>query len=427
MSSTSRTTLFPVDQHRLTRQPPDLVGHLESHGPLPVPHSVNPQWQRDFAENIAASGLAGRGGAAFPSAVKLAGNRAAHGMGIVVINGMEGEPASDKDKELLTRAPHLVLDGAQLMAAACDAQSVVVCVPEGRDSVADAVSYAIKDRKKHGYARLSESLVRPPDRFVAGEESALVQWIDSRRSLPMFRTDKSIPLRIGKQPALVHNTETLAHAALIARYGHEAFLTRGLREEPGMTLITVTGAVNHPGVIEVDRGTPLSEIVAAAGPEESVRAMLVGGYGGAWVGPEHFATPYASIALRSIGASAGVGVIVVLRTRACGVTETARVARYMAQQSSGQCGPCVFGLPAVADDLSKLARAHTDPELMVRLLRRLDEVQGRGACRHPDGVVGLVRSALTVFADDVAAHERGMPCSHHGRPTQLRFPHPIEL
>ena len=121
---------------------------------------------------------------------------------------------------------------------------------------------------------------------------------------------------------------------------------------------------------------------------------------------------------------AGVGIVVVLGQEACGITESARVAQYMASQSAGQCGPCVYGLPAIADDIARLARGDADPALMSRLTRRLDQVDRRGACRHPDGAVQLVRSALNVFAADVNAHLHGAPCSHWNRPSQLRFPEP---
>jgi NADH:ubiquinone oxidoreductase subunit F (NADH-binding) len=187
-------------------------------------------------------------------------------------------------------------------------------------------------------------------------------------------------------------------------------------------LVTVTGAVIHPGVVEVDRGTPIDHIVSMAHPVGDILALLVGGYGGSWIPPEHFGAPYSATALRSLGASAGVGVVVVLGAPGCGVAETARVAHYMAQQSSGQCGPCVFGLPAIAADLALLAQGKSDSALMDRLLRRLDQVDGRGACRHPDGLVALVRSALDVFADDVHDHDRGVPCPHWARPTQFRIP-----
>jgi NADH:ubiquinone oxidoreductase subunit F (NADH-binding) len=376
---------------------------------------------------LEASGLTGRGGGAFPAAAKLAMAQADGGEGAIVVNGMESEPASDKDKVLLTRAPHLVLDGAQVLAAACGAQEILVCAPSGRDDVAVVVHNAVNERIAGRYARVPEVLVRPPNGFVAGEESALARWIDTGKSLPAFRPDKSTPLRIGPLPALVSNTETLAHVALIARHGPAFFRTRGTPEEPGTWLVTVGGTVAQPGVVEVDPGTPLCDIAGRAVPIETPSAYLVGGYGGMWVGPAHFATPYDSVALGAIGVSAGVGVIVVLGPAACGLAESARIARFMAQESSGQCGPCVFGLPAIADDLSQLSRGRAGPHLLPRLLRRLEQVEGRGACRHPDGVVGMARSALHVFSSDVAAHARGNPCLHSSRPTQLRFPRPVDV
>lgn len=297
-----------------------------------------------------------------------------------------------------------------------------MCVPAGRDLVAAAVGRAMAERRAAGCAPTIESLVRPPDRFVAGEESALANWIDSGRSLPVFRPDKSQALRIGRRGAVVHNVETLAHVAMIARTGPQAFRARGLPEEPGTTLVTVSGAVERPGVIEVDRGTPLHDLAARATPLGRPRALLVGGYGGAWVGPEHFDTSYDSLSLRAFGAAAGVGVVIVAGADSCGLMETARIARYLAEQSAGQCGPCVYGLPAVADDMMRLAAGRADADLPARLDRRLGQVQNRGACRHPDGAVSLVRSALSVFADDVTAHLRGAPCAHARNGSQLRLP-----
>jgi NADH:ubiquinone oxidoreductase subunit F (NADH-binding) len=410
-----------TSHYQLLGPPTDLAGHLRTLGPLPVPAKPGREWKDWLLGAVHTSGLSGRGGAGFPTSIKLDLARASGG-GVVVVNGMEGEPASHKDKVLLTRVPHLVLDGAQLMAAVCGANEVLVCVPAGRDGVADAVRAAIAERTAQSHARTPEVVVRPPDRFVAGEESALARWIDTGWSLPSFRPDKGLSLRIGRRRALVHNAETLAHVGLIARRGPDAFRSRGMSEEPGTTLVTVSGAVAQPGVVEVDRGTPLHDIVARSAPVGTIGAMLVGGYGGTWVGPRDFATPYASISLRTIGASAGVGVVVALGAAACGIAESARIAHYMARQSAGQCGPCVHGLPAIAADLTRLAQGRPDAELTLRLLRRLDQVEGRGACRHPDGVVGMVRSGLRVFAADVSAHLQGAPCPQWNHTSQLHFP-----
>jgi NADH:ubiquinone oxidoreductase subunit F (NADH-binding) len=297
-------------------------------------------------------------------------------------------------------------------------------VPEGREHAAAAVSVAMAERSGTSHSPVAESLVRPPDRYVAGEESALAEWLDSGRALPSFRPDKGMALRTGRDSALVHNAETLAHVAMIARTGPDAFRAHGPVEDPGTCLVTISGAVEHPGVVEIDRGTPLIDIANRATPVGSPQALLVGGYGGSWVGPAHFTTPYASLSLRAIGATAGVGIVVVLGREACGLAESARVVDYLAGQSAGQCGPCVYGLPAIAGDLIRLARGDTDPTLLARLDRRVGQVDGRGACRHPDGAANLVRSALSVFADAIRAHVRGAACVHWNRATQLRFPPP---
>jgi NADH:ubiquinone oxidoreductase subunit F (NADH-binding) len=415
-------TLPQTKRYRILGHPSDLAGHVAALGPVPLPTSSPRPWREDFVSVLEASGLPGRGGGGFPAAIKLAVAHAAGGRGVVIVNGMEGEPASDKDKLLLLRSPHLVLDGAQLLAAASGARQVTVCVPEGRDHVASSVAAAMEERAGTQHAPTPETLVRPPDRFVAGEESALAAWLDAGSSLPAFRPDKGTALRVGRRAALVHNAETLAHVAMIARTGAEAFRAHGLVEDPGTCLVTISGAVQDPGVVEVDRGTALLDIARRATPHQEPQALLVGGYGGAWVGPEHFATPYASLSLRAVGSSAGVGIVIVLGPDACGLVETARIAHYLAGQSAGQCGPCVYGLPAIADDLARLARGRADVALMARLDRRLREVDGRGACRHPDGAVQLVRSALGVFAADVRAHANGDPCARIHRPTQLRFP-----
>jgi NADH:ubiquinone oxidoreductase subunit F (NADH-binding) len=416
-----------IMRHHLLGHRIDLAGHLATHGPLRLPNGPNPSWQRALIETLESSGLTGRGGAAFPTWAKLALASAEGGGGILVVNGMESEPASDKDKVLLTRAPHLVLDGAQLLAAACGAHEILICVPEGNDPIAEAVDRALYERAKERYSVVTEYLVRPPSGFVAGEESALAQWIDRGRMLPVFRPNKATPLRVGRLPTLVHNTETLAHIALIARYGPEPFRARGTAEQPGTCLVTIAGAVAHPGVVEVEWGTPLLDIAQRGTPCETPSAFLVGGYGGSWIGPSHFATPYSLTALRTIGVPAGVGVIIVLPSTACGVTESARIARFLAEESSGQCGPCIYGLAAIADDLSSLSTGHPDAHLLPRLVRRLNQVDGRGGCHHPDGAVGMVRSALEVFAADVDRHMAGEPCANVSNRSELRFPREVAV
>ena len=192
-------TLPTTGRYRLLGHPTDLAGHVATLGPVPLPSTRSRGWRDAFVSVLEASGLAGRGGAGFPAAIKLAVAHAGGAGGTILVNAMEGEPASDKDKLLLIRSPHLVLDGAQLLAAASAARHVTVCVPEGRHQVAAAVTHALAERAAAGCAPVPEVMVRPPDRFIAGEESALVRWVESGDSLPSFRPDKGTALRIGRR------------------------------------------------------------------------------------------------------------------------------------------------------------------------------------------------------------------------------------
>ncbi|HEX7443620.1 MAG TPA: NADH-ubiquinone oxidoreductase-F iron-sulfur binding region domain-containing protein, partial [Acidimicrobiales bacterium] len=308
-----------------------------------------------------------------------------------------------------------------LVAALSGARSVVVCVADDRDDSARAVQRAVAERQRAGSPR-SLAVRRPPARYVTGEESALVSWLEREDARPVLRVDKSVPLRVGRRPVLLHNAETLAQVALIARHGAAWFRQLGTDDAPGTTLVTVSGAVRMPGVVEVELGTPVDDVVQRCGPTGPLSGYLLGGYGGAWLAPELGSTPLASVPLARAGATLGVGIVVALPTTSCGIVETARIARWMAGESAGQCGPCVFGLPAIADDLESLAVGRSDADVLARIDERSRSVVGRGACRHPEGVARMVRSALQVFAADAAAHAAGRPCDGRHRPSVLTFP-----
>lgn len=405
---------------------PTLGGHLATHGPLVLADAGDHTWQYRLIDEVTESGLFGRGGAAFPTSRKWETFSRSRKRPMVVVNAMEGEPASHKDRVLLTRAPHLVLDGADVAACAVDASEIKICVAAGSDQAAASVERAIAERERAGVMRCRMRLHRPPGRYVSGEESALVGWLDKGRALPVVRVDKSMALEVSRQPTLVHNAETMAQVALIARHGAAWFRDRGTDEAPGSTLVTVSGAVDSPGVFEVELGTPLHDILQGAGINSELSGVLLGGYGGAWLDASRLETPYTPADLTGAGATLGVGIVIALPATSCGIGETARIARYMAGQSAGQCGPCVFGLPALASDLEQLAAGSSETDLVERIWARAEVIEARGACRHPDGVVRLVRSALAVFADDVLLHAQNRPCAGGATHSVLRFPEESE-
>lgn len=385
-----------------------LAGHHRTHGPLPRATADT------LTGQVAAAGLTGRGGAAFPTARKIAAVRAAGGEAVVVANGAEGEPASRKDAALLWHAPHLVLDGLQLAATAAGASRAVLCVPGGRSNLRAHLQSAIAVRRAAGLDQLPPELLETPPRFLAGEETALVGFLNGGPAVPAFRRYRVTDRGVGGRPTLVQNVETLAHLALIARHGPAWFRAIGTADEPGSVLCTVTQADGSSGVAEAAAGTPLGQLLRL---DDSVQAVLAGGYHGGWISAARARGLRLSNAdLKPAGAFTGAGVLAALPAACCGLAETASVARYLALESAGQCGPCLNGLPRIAAALAALARRRPATAELDSLRRWAGLVPGRGACHHPDGTARLVASALRVFAAEITEHASGRCRADRARP-----------
>lgn len=352
--------------------------------------------------------LTGRGGGHFPAAAKWRAVRdAARRSGaapLVVGNGAEGEPASAKDLALLTTRPHLVLDGLADAAVTVGASDTVLWLHGDAHAAHRSVSAALAERRAAGLVEARVRLVSAPSHYLSGESGAVVRALSGGPALPETRRMPAAVAGVDGRPTLVSNVETLARASLLARTG-----LAGYRPTALVTVVTR----GRRTVVEVDAGARLRAAVLLGGwpAAEEPQAVLLGGYGGSW-------QPWTRVAglelressLRTAGTSLGAGVLAPLPRGACGVAETARLAAYLAASSARQCGPCLFGLDAIARALGELQEGSAGWRDVDRLRRWADEVHARGACHHPDGAVRMVLSALTTFDDDVLAHRRRRPC-----------------
>lgn len=347
-------------------------------------------------------GLTGHGGGHFPAARKWRTALQAGGGGTVVANAAEGEPASGKDAALLLRRPHLVLDGLVTAAEAVGALDLVVWLHEGDRSGHRAVTRALSERRSAGLSEPPVRVATGPASYLSGESSAVLSGLAGGPVLPQFRRTPAAVDGLRGGPALVHNVETLARVALAARLGDEGY-------QP-TSLLTVVGP-DHRTVVEAEPEWTVADAVTA-GEGPPVDALLLGGYGGSWICREQAGVlAVHEPTARAVGLSLGAGVVAPLPAGACGLAYTATIAAYLAASSARQCGPCLFGLPAIAAVVTELATGRAGRGDLRRLDRFMAQVSGRGACHHPDGAVRLVASALEVFADDVAAHRRGRPCA----------------
>jgi NADH:ubiquinone oxidoreductase subunit F (NADH-binding)/ferredoxin len=376
----------------------DLAAHRAEFGDLPVLTATE---LIQIAEQV---DLRGRGGAAFPVARKLRAVLTATRLGkrhaVIVVNGAEGEPGSAKDKMLLTRSPHLVLDGAVLAARALNAREIVIAMA-GDGPHLQSVSHAVAgDPALRRMARV----VSVPDRFVSGESGALVNALNGKPALPPGQKARPSDSGVRGMPTLLSNAETFAQLAVLAMLGPAGFASAGTEYEPGTVLLTVAGSVAQPMVVETPTGVPLGHILDICGAYLP-HGVLVGGYHGMWLTPDAaYQVPVSRAGLSAAGGSLGAGTVLVIGADSCPLAEVSRVASYLAMQSSGQCGPCKLGLPAVARSLAAITAGAGGIDELEAVRRAAAGVRGRGACAHPDGTANFVMSALDAFSADLSEH-----------------------
>ena len=305
-----------------------LEEHIAIHGPLPAPSGRGRRRARERAalaiDEIERSGLLGHGGAAFPTATKMRAVASARRRAIVVVNAAEGEPASRKDRTLLERLPHLVLDGAILVAEAVGADEVIVCACESAEEGIESIARGIEERAAAAERSPRVHLATVPSHYVAGQESALVNYLNGGPAKPTFTPPLPFEQGVRRRPTLINNAETLAHVALIARHGASWFRQLGTPSQPGSALVTLAGPVAHPGVYEIEHGASLRSLIhAAGGSTAGVHGALVGGYAGSWVAGELLnGVALSNEHLAAHGASLGAGVVLLLSENACPVAET---------------------------------------------------------------------------------------------------------
>ncbi|HET8626227.1 MAG TPA: NADH-ubiquinone oxidoreductase-F iron-sulfur binding region domain-containing protein [Thermomicrobiales bacterium] len=382
-------------------------------------------WRRapaDLLATIEASGLRGRGGAAYPTGAKWRAVAARPGPRAVLVNAAESEPASRKDRALLLARPHLVLEGALLAARAVGADECVIYAHD--PAIARAAERALRELARAGMPLPRWRTVVAPPGYVAGEASAAVNFVNGRAAKPAAKPPRPHERGIGGRPTLVQNVETLANVPLIAREGAAWFRSAGSPDLPGTILVTLSGAVRRPGVYEVPSGAPLADVLdgCCGGTPEGVQAILPGGYFAGWLDPAALreGVALAPASLRAAGSDLGSAAITVVPETVCGLWQAARLLRFFADQSARQCGPCTFGTAAMAECLERVAHGRPEPDDLARLRRYAERMlPGRGACGHLDGATAAARTALAVFAEEVDTHLRHGGC---GRPAASILP-----
>jgi NADH:ubiquinone oxidoreductase subunit F (NADH-binding) len=361
----------------------------------------------ELLEAIAQAGLRGRGGAAFPTAVKLRAVAERPGPRYLVANAGEGEPASVKDRFLVRHRPHLVIDGLARAARAIGARCayVYVCDREGAASLRAALLDPVVP------PGVLIEVVEGPVGYVAGEETAVVRALDGGPAKPTLKPPRPFEVGVDGRPTAVVNVETLANVPLIATCGADWFREVGTDASPGSFLLTLSGAVREPGLYELPLGTPLADAVElAGGGNGEPTAVLMGGFFGGLLRPEALGLALAHDELRAAGSALGCAAVVVLGENECPVAVATEVMSYLALENAKQCGPCIRGTETLRDLLHSTMIGAATEETLARFERVMPMMTGRGVCATPDAAVALVASLLRNFGALVRRH-LGRPCA----------------
>ncbi len=358
-------SMWPGIEPRLLRQGvEDYSDYRDSGGYQPLDDAEHLLRQVDL------SGVLGRGGAAFPLAVKCEavrdnGRRA--GGAVVVANGEEGEPASIKDRWLLRHRPHLVLDGLRLAARMVGAQHAHVYVSD--PDAADAMRTALAAVGQNVLDGLTITMMTVDPGYVAGEETAAVRAINGGPAKPTDKPPRPFEEGVGRLPTMVSNVETLALIPFLHRYGAEAFRSQGTSMSPGTFLATITGAGKPPALYEIPHGLAFTELLEFHGvPADQVRGVLMGGYFAGLLNRDILDVTLDHESLRRLDSGLGCGAITIL-TEDCPVAVAASVMSYFDRENAGQCGSCFNGTAAMAAVTGALRDGVATGEDLTRLER----------------------------------------------------------
>lgn len=353
-------------------------------------------------EEIDRSGLLGRGGAAFPMAVKLRtvrdGGRAGRRT-VVLANGEEGEPASVKDRWLLRNRPHLVLDGVRLAARIVNADSAFVYVSDSH--AAHAVRTALTAAPSDGVA---VSVVTVDPGYVAGEETAAVRAVNGGPAKPTDKPPRPFQEGVGGHPTLVSNVETLANLPFILKHGSDAYRLTGTSASPGTFLATVTGAGRAAALYELPHGTSVADLLVLHGVSaDAVTGVLMGGYFAGLLNRDVLDATLDHETMRALGSGLGCGAVAIL-TDDCPVAVAAAVLAYFDRENADQCGSCFNGTAAMSAVAAALRDGVATVDDLARLERWSVVLRGRGACATLDAATNVAATLLKQFSEDVARH-----------------------
>ncbi len=377
-------------------------------------HELKPQ---DLIDLVKKSGLRGRGGAGFPAGLKWGFMPKENVQKYLCVNTDEGEPGTFKDRVLVEKDPHSIIEGVIIAAYAVGVTRAFVYIRGEFFLGVKSWIKAIADAYQRGYLgknilgsdfSLDLTVHRGAGAYICGEETAMIDSLEGRRGEP--RLKPPYPAQVGYlgKPTLVHNVETLANVPHIVLHGAEWYASIGTERSTGPKIFCVSGDVFRRGVYELPLGTPLREVIydhAGGVPNNKrIKAIIPGGASTPFLTTEHLDVPMDFESLAAAGSALGTGAIVVINEDTCMVDVARRTARFFAHESCGKCTPCRVGSQRIVQVLEDIEAGRGRVGDIERLQALCEGIAGRTFCPFGDAMVAPIRSSLARFADEYQYH-----------------------
>ena len=417
----------------------DLAAYEQQGGYQQLKRAVETMTGEQIIEAVSTSGLRGRGGAGFPTGRKASFLAPPHPR-YIVINGDESEPGTFKDRELILRNPHAILEGILTMGFATRAEAAFLYIRGEYLTEYEVLRSALQQIRERGFVgrelygsgyKLEIVLHRGAGAYICGEETALLSSLNGERGQPTTKPPFPAVSGAFQRPTLLNNVETLATVPLILGMGAEKYAEVGTEQSKGTRLLSLSGHVQRPGNYELPMSATLRDLIEGCGggmaEGREMKAIIPGGVSAPVLGPASLDVGLAIEALAAAGTMAGSGAVIVMDDRTCMVQIALRAAEFFHHESCGKCTPCREGAPWVVDTLRRIEEGIAHPDEVDLLLQLCDNVEGKCLCPLGDSLAMSVRAIAKMFREEFDEHVRQGGCTCPESRLRSLYPTPKRL
>ncbi|MGC8926669.1 MAG: NADH-quinone oxidoreductase subunit NuoF [Myxococcota bacterium] len=377
----------------------------------------------EIIEEVKKAKLRGRGGAGFPAGQKWSFVPKDNKPHYLVVNADEGEPGTFKDRYIMERSPHMLLEGIIIASYAIRAENAFIYIRGEFQRAYERLSSAIEEAKNKGFLgknifgtgrTLNVFIIRGAGAYICGEETALIESIEGKSGRPRLRPPFPAVSGLYSNPTVVNNVETISLVPAIFEFGAERFLSLGTATDGGTKLYCISGHIKRPGLYELSMGTNLKDIIFnyAGGivGDRALKAVLPGGSSTPVIRGDECDVSMDFDCVKNVGSMLGSGAIVVMDERTCMVRALLSLLEFYADESCGQCTPCREGVPWIYKITKRIEEGRADYSDIDLLLDVSNNILGNTICPLGDAAAMPTISIVKKFREEFEEHIRKKGC-----------------